>query len=63
MTEKYYARKSIGDQEQIIEWNKSNDSGQSSKKHQVKVNLNYLPLDLGLRIKIANYDPNDRDEI
>ena len=41
----------------------NNESGSNPKRTRIKVDVANLPMDLGLRIKISNYHPNERDQI
>ena len=60
--EKYYARKLVEDK-QVDEKNRSSDLGQSSTKHRVEINLYDFSSDPRLRVKIVNYDTNDRNKV
>ena len=41
----------------------NNESGSNPKWTCIEVDVTNLPTDLGLRIKISNYHPNERDQI
>ena len=43
--------------------NRSSDLGQSSTKHRVEINLYDFSSDPRLRVKIVNYDTNDRNKV
>lgn len=41
----------------------NNESGSNPKRTRIEVDVANLPTDPGLRIKICNYHPNERDQI
>ena len=41
----------------------NNESGSNPKQTRIEVDVVNLPTDPGLRIKISNYHPNERDQI
>ena len=43
--------------------NYNNEFGSNPKQTCIEVDVANLPIDTGLRIKISNYHPNERDQI
>ena len=41
----------------------NNEPGSNPKRTRIEVDVANLPTNLGLRIKISNYHPNERDQI
>ena len=58
--EKYFKRKS---KLELPLSSSTNRDDNSSKQRREEINLADLPSDLGLRPRITNYHPNDRDQV